>query len=103
MYIQRARIFPAIGKGNEFRVAIEDLAKKLQAQGIATSLSVQLYSPEGATFVTTTRFRDLAEVESTRHKLLADSSYQAAVAKLASMTRAPVKWELFEVLVPFPS
>ncbi len=103
MFIQRVRIYPALDKANEYRAALEELVKKLQAQGLAISLSVQLYSPEGATFVSTTRHRDLAEVENRRRQLQADAAYQAAVAKLASMSRAPAKWELYEVLVPFPS
>lgn len=103
MFIQRVRIYPAPGKGEEFRTALEELVKKLQGQGLATSLSEQLYSPEGATFVSSTKFRDLAEVESRRRQLRADRTYQAAVVKISSLTRAPAKWELYEVLVNYPS
>ncbi len=71
--------------------------------GILISLSVQLYSPEGSTFVSSTKFRDLAEVESRRRQLEADGTYRAAVAKITSLSRAPAKWELYEVLVRYPS
>lgn len=103
MFIQRVRVFPAPGKGDEFRAALEELVKKLQAQGMEISLSVQLYSPEGSTFVSSTKFRNLAEVESRRRQLEADGTYRAAVAKITSLSRAPAKWELYEVLVRYPS
>lgn len=107
MFIQRVRSYPALGKETEFRAALEELVKKLQAQGqaqgIAVSLSVQLFSPEGATFVATSRFRDLAELENRRRQTLADPAFQAAMAKLAPLSRAPAKFELYEVLIPFPS
>jgi hypothetical protein len=65
-------------------------------------LSAQLYSLEGSTYVSSTKFRDLAEVESRRRQLEADSAYQAAVAKITSLSRAPAKWELYEVLIRYP-
>ncbi len=102
MFVQRVRIYPAPGKGEEFRAALEELVKKLQAQGLEIALSAQLYSPEGSTYVSSTKFRDLAEVESRRRQLEADRTYQAAVAKIASLSRAPAKWELYEVLVRYP-
>ena len=102
MFIQRVRTFPAPGKAPEFRTALEEWVKKRQGQGLDTSLSRQLFAPEGATFVITTRFRDLAEYEKLTSQIEADPAYQALVAKLAPLTRAAAKFELLEVLVPFP-
>ncbi len=53
-------------------------------------------------FVTTTRFSDLAEFENRRRTNLADREFQVAIAKFTSLSRAPAKFELFEVLVPLP-
>ncbi len=102
MYIQRARLFPAPGKAPEVRVALEERVKKRQGQGVDISLSRQLFAPDGATFVITSRFRDLAEYESRTHQMEADPEYQAFVFKLAPLIRAVSKYELLEVLVPFP-
>jgi hypothetical protein len=102
MFIHRVRGFPASGKVPEFRATLEEWVKKRQGQGIDTSLARQLFAPDGATFVVTTRFRDLAEYENQTRKMEADPAYQALVAKLANMTRAMAKMELMEVLVPFP-
>lgn len=103
MFTQRVSTYPSLGKDVELREALSEWVKKRQAQGIAVGFSVQLFSPEGTVFVTTTRFRDLAELENRRRQNLADREFQAAVAKFASMSRAPAKFELYEVLVPFPS
>ncbi len=103
MFIQRVHIYPAAGKEPELRAALEEWAKKRQAQGVVISLTVQLFNPEGTAFATTTKFRDLAELENRRRQNLADPAFQAAVAKFASLSRAPAKFELYEVLVPFKS
>jgi len=102
MYIQRVRGFPAAGKVAEFRAALEEWVKKRQSQGLDVSLSRQLFAPDGATLVITTRFRDLTEFEKLTHQIEADPAYQALVAKLAPLSRAPAKSELLEVLVSFP-
>ncbi len=102
MFIQRVRGFPAPGKVPEFRAAVEEWVKKRQGQGLDTSLSRQLFAPDGATLVMTTRFRDLAEYEKITHQIETDPASQALVAKLAPLSRAPAKSELLEVLVPFP-
>ena len=102
MFIHRVRGFPAPGKVPEFRATLEEWVKKRQGQGIDTSLARQLFAPDGATFVVTTRFHDLAEYENQTRKMEADPAYQALIAKLASLTRAMAKMELMEVLVPFP-
>ncbi len=103
MFIQRVHVYPAAGKEPELRAALEEWAKKRQAQGAVISLTVQLFNPEGTAFATTTKFRDLAELENRRRQNLADPMFQAAVAKFASLSRAPAKFELYEVLVPFKS
>ncbi len=103
MFIQRVSIFPSPGKDVELGDALADWVKKRQAKGINVSLSVQLFNPEGIAFVTTTRFRDLAELENRRRQDRADREFQAALAKFASLVRVPARIELYEVLVPFPS
>jgi hypothetical protein len=102
MFIHRVRGFPAPGKVPEFRATLEEWVKKRQGQGIETSLARQLFAPDGATFVVTTRFHDLAEYENQTRKMEDDPAYQALIAKLATLTRAMAKMELMEVLVPFP-
>lgn len=101
MFVHRVRVFPATGKVREVRAVLEEWVKKNQAQGLDTGLSRQLFAPDGATLVTTTRFRDLAEYENRTNQIEADPAYQPFVAKLAPITRAPARFELFEVLVPF--
>jgi len=103
MFIQRVSSYPALGKGVELRDALTEWVRKRQAQRMSFSLSVQLFNPEGQAFVITSRYSDLAEFENRRRTNLADREFQAAVAKFASLSRAPAKSELFEVLLPFPS
>lgn len=63
MFIQRVRVYPAQGKGEECRGALEALVKKLQSQGLTVSLSVDLYGAEGTTFVSSSKFRDMVELD----------------------------------------
>ena len=100
MFMQRVTLYPSLGKDVELRNALTEWVKKRQAQEIHVGLSMQLFNPEGTTFVTTTRFRDLAEFENFRRRNLDDSEFRAAVAKFVSLSRAPARFELFEVLVP---
>ncbi|MGH2361787.1 MAG: hypothetical protein ACRDGM_14745 [bacterium] len=102
MFIERVRIYPALGKEPELRAVLEEWAKKRQAQGMEISLSVQLYGPEGPTFVNSAKFRDLAEVENRRRQNQADPAFQAVVAKVDSLCRVPAKRSLYEVLVRYP-
>jgi hypothetical protein len=102
MFIHRVRGFPSPGKVSEYRATLEEWVKKRQGQGINTSLARQLFAPDGATLVVTTRFHDLAEYENQTRKMEADPAYHALVAKLAPLSRAMSQFELMEVLVPFP-
>ncbi len=103
MFIQRVSLYPSLGKEAELREALVEFTKRRQAKGINVSLSVQLFSHEGTAFVATSRFRDLAEFENRRRQNLADHEWQTAAAKFASLSRAPARSRLYEVLVPFPS
>jgi len=103
MFIQRIHLYPAAGKEPELRTALEEWTKKRQAQGVMVSLTVQAFSAGGPAFAKTTKFRDLTEMENRRRQDQADPVFQAAVAKFASLSRAPVRSELYEVLVPYKS
>ncbi len=103
MFIQRVSSYPSLGKEFELRDALTEWVKKRQAKGLNIGLSAQLFNPEGATLVTTARFRDLAEFEDRRRQNLADPEFRATTAKFASLSRAPARFELYEVLVPLPS
>lgn len=103
MFVQRVSIYPALGKEPELRDALTEWVKKRQALRVAVGLSVQLFNPEGTALVTAARFSDLTEFENRRRTNLADREFQAATAKFASLSRAPAKFELFEILVPLPS
>ncbi len=103
MFVQRVSLCPSLGKESELRDMLTEWVKSRQAQEINVGLSMQLFNPEGTTFVTTTRFRDLAEFENQRRRNLADREFQANISKIGSLSRAPAKFELYEVLVPLPS
>ena len=102
MFLQRVSIYPAMGKDSELRDTLTEWIKKRQSQGMNVGLSSQLFGAEGTTFVTTTFFSDLAEFDNRRRTNMADRDFQAAVTKFNSLSRAPAKFELFEVLVPLP-
>jgi NIPSNAP len=99
MFIQRFTLTPALGKGRELRVLVEEYAKKRQGQGLANSLATSVFG-DVPSLVVTTRFNDLAEFEKLRAKNIADKDWQEYVGKLNSM--ATVKAELLEVIMPFP-
>ncbi len=103
MFVQRVSLYPSLGKEFELRDVLTEWVKRRQGQEINVGLSIQLFNPEGSTFVTSTRFRDLAQFEHQRRQDVADREWQAAVAKIASLSRAPARIELYEVLVPLPS
>jgi NIPSNAP len=99
MFIQRYMISPALGKGREVRVHVEEHIKERQQQGMEISLATSVFGDVPSLSVTI-RFNDLAAFEKHRAKNAADKDYQQYSGKLNSM--ATIKAELLEVIVPFP-
>lgn len=103
MFVFRARGFPASGKAVEYRTATEEWVKHAHAQGFVVSLSRQYFGADGETcFTVTIKFKDLAELERAVKHIEASAEYRAYVGKVAGLTRMAPKYELHEVLIPFP-
>ncbi len=102
MYIQRTSLYPTFDKIFELRALLEERVKARQAQGITIGLQEQLFGPEGPAFTVVIRHDDLGGVERLRRQMITDPEFQAFLAKVGAVSRAPAKMELFEVLMPFP-
>ena len=99
-YIQRISRMPLPGKGRELIALVLERAKARQAEGIRTSISVQVAGAASGTLVTNLIFTSLAELEKQRARNQTDAAqqqFQATVATLAGPNRV----EIFETLVPF--
>ena len=101
MFIQRITISPALGKGRELRVLVEENIKQGQAQGRQASLTTPAFGDDMGSVVITVRFNDLAELEKTRAHNATDKAWQEYVGKVSAIATA--KFELFEVILPFPT
>lgn len=99
MYMQRILVRPAVGKAPEVRSLLEERVKARQAQGVAQGLQATLFNPEGATFVATTRWEDLAKYEQDRGRNQGDPAFRAYQTKLAGLITVPPAPLLFEVLI----
>ena len=102
MFSYRVTYYPALGKGPELRTALEARAKERQAQGFRTGLSTQLFGADGATYILTFIWPDLAGYEKFRQGNQSDPAFRAFQNKLVELTRMPTRVELFEILVPTP-
>jgi len=103
MYMQRALIYPQLGKEREMQQHLESWVRMRQDQGRKVGLAMQLFSPEGVVFVLTVRHDDLAAYEQQQQRNRADPAFQDFIAKNTSLSRHSSRIELLEVLVPLPS
>ena len=103
MFVFRARIFPTLGKAAEYRAATEAWVKTAHAQGYIVSFARQHFGTDGETsFTVSIKFKDLAEYERVIHQIEASADFQAYVSKASGLNRAAPRYELYEVLVPYP-
>ena len=103
MYVLRTLITPALGKGPEVRQLLEEWVQDRQTKGQSFMLTRQVLGPEGASFVITGRYPDLAAYEQQLQALAQDRTHLSALAKVTERLRGPMRQELFEILVPFPA
>jgi len=103
VFVQNSTFYPTLGQERDLLAHLEQWAKDLQAQGVPTALMHQLFNPEGPTFVSAIRYRDLADFENYRQKWRTDATFQANLAKALSFSIVAPTTELFEILVPLPS
>jgi len=103
MYMQRVVTYPQMDKVLELQQHLESWVKTRQGQGAKVGLAMRLFDPEGAAFVTTIRFNDLAELDQARQRNRADQAFHDYQAKIATLSRLPPRIELQEVLVPLPN
>ena len=101
MFIQRITLSPALGKNRELRMLVEENIKQGQAQGRQASLTTPVMGDDMGSVVITVRHNDLAELEKTRAHNASDKAWQEYVGKVSAIATA--KFELFEVLIPFPT
>jgi hypothetical protein len=103
MYMQRVLIYPQVDKVLEMQQHLESWVKTRQGQGPKSGLAMQMFGPEGAAFVITTRLNDLAELEQLRQRNRTDQAFRDFQAKLATLSRFPPRIELLDALVPLPN
>jgi hypothetical protein len=103
-FLIRNRICPDPAKGPELRSVIEERLMRPHAAGLmGARLSRQVASIDGPAFVVTLLFASLGGVDQFRAANEADGSFGAYVAKVASLTRAPLQQRVNRIIVPFGS
>jgi hypothetical protein len=102
MFMQRVSVYPSPQSIAEIRSLLVDRVTLQQGRGIRVALSELVAGSKTPQFVVTTLFEDLAAFEVQR-KQYSDPESQKLVAKLASLVRKPLAYDLLEVLVPMPS
>lgn len=99
MFMQRHRIYPALGKEAEVRALLTDWVRHAQGQGDQAALAQRILSSEGPNLVVARRYDDLVTLDKTRQANLADADWQARLATLSALIREPVRTVLDESLI----
>ncbi|HYM16035.1 MAG TPA: hypothetical protein VEZ14_10790 [Dehalococcoidia bacterium] len=102
MYMQRISIYPTPEKVGEARALLVERAKLRQEAGLRLALSELVAGAHAPQFTVSVLFNDLAAFEASRKRDQADADFQKFVAKLASLVRKPMGFDLMEVLAPMP-
>ena len=102
MYMFRVVVYPQLGKERELQQHMEAWVKTNQGKGQKIGLSVQRFAAEGTVLVLVVRLAGLAEYEEMTQRNATDRDFQAFVAKTATLTRLPPRFELLEVVIPIP-
>ena len=101
-FTQRISFYPAADKGPELRAVLEERVKRAPSRGVAAGLSIQRFGPEGAIYVVSQGWPDLAAYEANLQAQQSDPTFRPFQSKVASLTRQPNKQELFQALIPLP-
>jgi len=100
MYMFRVVMYPQMGKERELQQHLEAWVKTSQGKGRKVGLSTQRFAAEGTVPIIVVRLARLAEYEEMTQRNATDRDFQAFVAKTATLTRLPPRFELLEVLIP---
>ena len=93
---------PALGKGPELRALMLARGKEYEAQGLRTTLSVQVAGPESGIFTRIISFGSLAELEEQRVRAAGDEAGRVYAQKLATLISRPVTFSIRETHIPYP-
>jgi hypothetical protein len=102
MFMQRTRIAPATGKLPEVEALLSERVTAAQGQGRRVGLARRIFSSDGAALSVTLVADDLAGIERVRQENLADSSFQALVAKTSPLLREAPMVRVLESLLTAP-
>lgn len=100
-YSLRIKQSPAAGKGAELRGLLEERIRKSIPGRLGAGLSTQVAPPDGAAFVVTHLFSNLAGLDEFRAANQKDSSFQTWANQVAGIVARPNQQELLRILVPF--
>ena len=97
MYATITSVYPALDKESAVVELLREWAQLRQARGVRVDLVQPWFSPSEV--VVDHIYDDLAALEAQRRADQADADFQARLARLAPLLRAPVASRLFESLV----
>jgi hypothetical protein len=101
MYVLRVEVYTKVGHGHEVQSALEEWVRGRQGKQPSFMLTRRVLSSEGFALAVTSRYRDLAEYEQVARKVEADSAFHSALGKIEGLIEGPIRYELYEVVVPF--
>lgn len=105
MYTRRAVFFPAAGQTGEMRALLEELVRRRQEQGFRANLLRAEFSQDFPAFTLSTQVEDMDALEAHSRASRTDQedpAHAVATRSLAEAARAPVRYELYSVVVPMP-
>lgn len=101
-FTYRDLLYPATGKAAAVRGILEERAKSQQARGFLYGLQAKVFGEEGPVFAASAGFPDMAALEKYREGNRQDPATRAFQEKLYPLLARPNRFELYQVLVPFP-
>lgn len=100
-YQWRGRLYAAPGKGGDLGTRLREFVQILQADGVRTALTNQLFTGH-LVFDVASWYADLGELEARRTKYVGDPAIRAALASITALCASPEEHRLAEVLIPMP-
>ena len=101
-FTYRVTFYPAVGKAPAVRALLEERTKAMQGRGLLSSLASKVFSEEGQLFTGNIGFADLASLEVYQGNNRQDPETRAFQEKVQPLLARPNRFELYQVLVPFP-
>lgn len=98
-FVLRVGLQSALGNNGEVRQIMSDWCKHNHENGVNIALSEEVWGHRGGRFGIRLPYQSIAEAETARAEVQANTDYQKMVVNLSTLLDEPASWELSEVLI----